>query len=122
LSLVVSVLQMRTCGKAAVATRSSPFICTGLSDVEEKVQILSVRKQKAKNLVQYYLLVSFLLLLIVSVIPTVLGGNYMHNLVSRKIFRMCRTSNDLLQAGGLTSLEISDGFALIKRSPIPTAA
>lgn len=122
MSLVVSVLQMRTCGKAAVATRSSPFICTGLSDVEEKVQILSVRKQKAKNLVQYYLLVSFLLLLIVSVIPTVLGGNYMHNLVSRKIFRMCRTSNDLLQAGGLTSLEISDGFALIKRSHIPTAA
>lgn len=122
MSLVVSVLQMRTCGKAAVATRSSPFICTGLSDVEEKVQILSVRKQKAKNLVQYYLLISFLLLLIVSVIPTVLGGNYMHNLVSRKIFRMCRTSNDLLQAGGLTSLEISDGFALIKRSHIPTAA
>lgn len=122
MSLVVSVLQMRTCGKAAVATRSSPFICTGLSDVEEKVQILSVRKQKAKNLVHYYLLVSFLLLLIVSVIPTVLGGNYMHNLVSRKIFRMCRTSNDLLQAGGLTSLEISDGFALIKRSHIPTAA
>lgn len=122
MSLVVSVLQMRTCGKAAVATRSSPFICTGLSDVEEKVQILSVRKQKAKNLVQYYLLVSFLLLLIVSVIPTVLGGNYMHNLVSRKIFRMCRTSNDLLQAGGLTSLEISDGFALIKGSHIPTAA
>lgn len=113
---------MRTCGKAAVATRSSPFICTGLSDVEEKVQILSVRKQKAKNLVQYYLLVSFLLLLIVSVIPTVLGGNYMHNLVSRKIVRTCRTSNDLLQAGGLTSLEISDGFALIKRSHIPTAA
>lgn len=122
MSLVVSVLQMRTCGKAAVATRSSPFICTGLSDVEEKVQILSVRKQKAKNLVQYYLLVSFLLLLIVSVIPTVLGGNYMHNLVSRKIFRTCRTSNDLLQAGGLTSLEISDGFALIKGSHIPTAA
>lgn len=122
MSLVVSVLQMRTCGKAAVATRSSPFICTGLSDVEEKVQILSVRKQKAKNLVQYYLLVSFLLLLIVSVIPTVLGGNYMHNLVSRKIVRTCRTSNDLLQAGGLTSLEISDGFALIKRSHIPTAA
>lgn len=122
MSLVVSVLQMRTCGKAAVATRSSPFICTGLSDVEEKVQILSVRKQKAKNLVHYYLLVSFLLLLIVSVIPTVLGGNYMHNLVSRKIFRMCRTSNDLLQAGGLTSLEISDGFALIKGSHIPTAA
>lgn len=122
MSLVVSVLQMRTCGKAAVATRSSPFICTGLSDVEEKVQILSVRKQKAKNLVQYYLLISFLLLLIVSVIPTVLGGNYMHNLVSRKIVRTCRTSNDLLQAGGLTSLEISDGFALIKRSHIPTAA
>lgn len=113
---------MRTCGKAAVATRSSPFIWTGLSDVEQKVQILSVRKQKAKSLVQYYLLVSFLLLLIVSVIPTVLGGNYMHNLVSRKIVRTCRTSNDLLQAGGLTSLEISGGFALIKGSHIPTTA
>lgn len=105
---------MRTCGKAAVATRSSPFIWTGLSDVEQK--------QKAKSLVQYYLLVSFLLLLIVSVIPTVLGGNYMHNLVSRKIVRTCRTSNDLLQAGGLTSLEISGGFALIKGSHIPTTA
>lgn len=74
-----------------------PLLAQDSSGVLQKVQgIESTRKQKAKGLITYYPLLCFFLYLLISVIPADIGWSYMHNPMSKKVIRACRTSSSLL--------------------------